>query len=124
MEAVPPLIFSAKHVLRGWVDANVVLDLSLQREPWLSQARPFWWTRLGAGGVGRRDDRAPPRGRVRPKTQNGRPLRRYRRRWKNERLFAWLGNFRRLVVRYERHALNYLGFVHLGCILIVLRQGL
>ncbi len=41
------------------------------------------------------------RGRVRPKTQDGRPLRRYRRRWKIERLFAWLGNFRRLVVRYE-----------------------
>lgn len=32
--------------------------------------------------------------------------------------------FRRLVVRYERHALNYLGFVHLACILILLRQGL
>ncbi len=64
------------------------------------------------------------RGRVRPKTQDGRPLRRYRRRWKIERLFAWLGNFRRLVVRYERHAINYLGFVHLGCILILLRQSL
>lgn len=62
------------------------------------------------------------RGRVRPKTQAGRPLRRYRRRWKIERLFAWLGNFRRLVVRYERYALNYLGFVHLGCILILLRR--
>ena len=64
------------------------------------------------------------RGRVRPKTQDGRPLRRYRRRWKIERLWAWLGNFRRLVVRYERHALNYLGFVHLGCILILLRRCL
>ena len=69
------------------------------------------------------------RGRTRPKTQDGRPLRRDRRRWKIERLFAWLGNFRRLVVRYERYALNYLGFVHLGfvhlgCILILLRQGL
>jgi transposase len=63
------------------------------------------------------------RGRKRPKTQDGRPLRRYKRRWKVERLFAWLGNFRRLVVRYERHALNYLGFVQLGCILILLRQG-
>jgi transposase len=64
------------------------------------------------------------RNRTRPKTQDGRPLRRYRRRWKVERLFAWLGNFRHLVVRYERYALNYLGFVHLGCILILLRQGL
>jgi transposase len=63
------------------------------------------------------------RGRKRPKTQDGRPLRRYRRRWKIERLFAWLGNFRRLVVRYERHALNYLGFVQLGCILILLRHA-
>jgi transposase len=63
------------------------------------------------------------RNRKKPKTQDGRPLRRYKRRWKIERLFAWLGNFRRLVVWYERHALNYLGFVQLGCILILLRQG-
>jgi hypothetical protein len=39
------------------------------------------------------------RGRTRPKTQDGSPLRRYRRHRKIERLFAWLGNFRRLVVR-------------------------
>src|SRR5579884_4200638 len=64
------------------------------------------------------------RNRKKPKTQDGRPPRRCRCRWKVERLFAWLSNFRRLVVRYERHALNDLGFVHLGCILILLRQGL
>jgi transposase len=63
------------------------------------------------------------RNRKRPKTQDGRPLRRYKRRWKIERLFAWLGNFRRIVVRYERHTLNYLGFVHLGCNFILLRQA-
>jgi transposase len=34
--------------------------------------------------------------------QDGRKLRRYRRRWIVERTFAWLGHFRRLVVRYER----------------------
>ena len=51
------------------------------------------------------------RNRKKPKTQDGRSLRRYKRRWKVERLFAWLGNFRRLVVRYEYHAANYLGFV-------------
>ena len=54
-------------------------------------------------------------------TQDGRKLRRYRRRWKVERPFAWLQNFRRLVVRYEYHAENFLGFVHLGCIRILLR---
>ena len=59
--------------------------------------------------------------RRRPKTQDGRPLRRYRRRWKIERLFAWLFNFRRLVTRYERHAENFLAFLHLGCICILLR---
>jgi transposase len=52
--------------------------------------------------------------RRKPKTQDGRKLRRYKRRWKIERLFAWLRNFRRLVVRYERRAENYLSFVHLG----------
>jgi transposase len=61
------------------------------------------------------------RNRKKAKTQDGRKLRRYKRRWKVERLFAWLGNFRRLVVRYERRAENYLGFVHLGCIVILLR---
>ena len=55
-------------------------------------------------------------------TQDGRPLRRYKRRWKVERLFAWLHNFRRLVVRYDRHAENFLGFVHLGCICILFRH--
>jgi transposase len=55
-------------------------------------------------------------------TQDGRKLRRYRRRWKIERLFAWLQNFRRIVVRYEYHHANYLGFVHLACIIILLRN--
>ncbi len=59
--------------------------------------------------------------RKRAPTQDGRPLRRYQRRWKVERLFAWLQNFRRIVTRYERHLENYLGFVQLGCLIILLR---
>ena len=59
--------------------------------------------------------------RRKPPTQDGRVLRRYCRRWKIERLFAWLHNFRRLVVRYDYHVENYLGFVQLGCMLIMLR---
>ncbi len=58
----------------------------------------------------------------RGKTQDGRQLRRYCRRWKIERLFAWLQNFRRLVTRYERHATNFLACVQLGCIVILGRQ--
>lgn len=65
---------------------------------------------------------APHRRSRRRPTQDGRPLRRYVRRWKVERLFAWLQNFRRLVTRYERHAPNFLAFVQLGCILILLRH--
>lgn len=55
-------------------------------------------------------------------TQDGRPLRRYHRRWKVERLFAWLYNFRRLVVRYEYNAGNFQGFLHLAAALILLRH--
>ena len=58
------------------------------------------------------------------KPQDGRPLRRYRRRWMIERLFACLHNFRRLVVRYEYHVENYLGFLRLGCAIILLREFL
>jgi transposase len=59
--------------------------------------------------------------RKKPKTQDGRSLRRYRRRWKVERLFSWLYNFRRLSTRWEFHADNFLGMLQLGCILILLR---
>jgi transposase len=62
------------------------------------------------------------RDRKRPRTQDGRPLRRYKRRWKIERLFAWLQNYRRILVRYDRHLDNYLGFVQLGCIVILLKR--
>ncbi len=62
--------------------------------------------------------------RKKPKTQDGRPLRRYKRRWKIERLIAWLQNFRRVIVRYEYYPENYQGFVQLGCMVILLRQYL
>jgi transposase len=62
--------------------------------------------------------------RVKPATQDGRSLRRYKKRWKIERLFAWLQNFRRLVVRYEYHLQNFLGMVQLACVVILLRRVL
>jgi transposase len=64
------------------------------------------------------------RNRKKEKTQDGRKLRRYKRRWKIERLFAWLQNFRRLVVRYEYKDENFLGMVQLACIVILLRKCL
>ena len=62
------------------------------------------------------------RGRVRPKTQDGRKLRRYKRRWKIERTFAWLHCFRRLLVRHEHRLDVYRAFFHIACALIVLRH--
>ena len=56
------------------------------------------------------------------KYQDGRKLRRYKRRWTVERTFAWLQNFRRLVVRWEREITVYQAFFHVACILITLRQ--
>jgi transposase len=56
------------------------------------------------------------------KHQDGRKLRRYKRRWTIERTFAWLQNFRRLVVRWEREITVYQAFFHVACVLITLRQ--
>jgi transposase len=68
---------------------------------------------------------APLRGGKNPtrrRRQDGRSLRRYRRRWKVERLFAWLKAFRRIAMRWDRKAENFLAFLHLGCIVILLRR--
>ena len=58
----------------------------------------------------------------RVRKQDGRPLRRYRRRWLIERFFAWLQRWRRVVIRYEHKAENFLGFVQLACAVILLRH--
>jgi transposase len=60
--------------------------------------------------------------RVKRSTQDGRPLRRYRRRWKVERSISWLQNFRRLVTRYEYHAYLFHGLAQLACLVVVLKQ--
>ena len=66
---------------------------------------------------------APQRAnRCRRQTQDRRELRRYCRRWKIERLFAWLHNFRRLVIRWEYHQANFLAMLQLGCLVILLRH--
>ena len=61
------------------------------------------------------------RNRKKKNTQDGRKLRRYKRRWIVERFFAWLFNFRRTLGRYEYKAANYFVFVLLACMKILLR---
>ncbi len=60
--------------------------------------------------------------RVRHATQDGRRLRRYQRRWLVERFFAWLQWQRRILCRWEYYAQNFLGFVQLACINMLLKR--
>ena len=52
--------------------------------------------------------------------EDKRKLRRYRKRWKIERSIAWVQNFRRVYVRYDRILTVYLGLVYCACLLIAL----
>lgn len=61
------------------------------------------------------------RSRKKAATQDGRTLRRYRKRYKIERTFAWLFNHRRLVTRYEHYDHLFEGFVQLACLFIILK---
>jgi len=62
------------------------------------------------------------RGRVRKPTQDQRKLRRYQRRWKVERFFAWLFNYRRCIVRHENKAQNFKAIILFACIMIFLKS--
>lgn len=62
------------------------------------------------------------KGRVRKPTQDGRALRRYRRRWKVERTISWLQGFRRLVTRYEFYSFLFHAFAKIACLIILLRR--
>ena len=60
--------------------------------------------------------------RKRKKLQDGRSLRRYRRRWKMERSNSWLHNFRRFATRNDWYLLTFTGFVQLACLKTVLNR--
>jgi transposase len=55
------------------------------------------------------------------KTQDGRKLRRYERRWLVERFFAWIQWQRRLLIRWEYYVENFFGFVQLATMVVLLR---
>ena len=59
--------------------------------------------------------------RTKPPVQDGRPLRRYKRRYKVERSISWLHNFRRLITRWEYYPELFEGFVHLACLYTILK---
>jgi len=47
----------------------------------------------------------------------------YEQRWKVERTFAWLGNFRRLLIRWERRFEAFKGFVIFTCMFVTIRNA-
>lgn len=46
----------------------------------------------------------------------------YRERWHVERTFAWLQTFRRVLIRYERHAAVYLAFLYIAAMVVCVRR--
>ena len=44
------------------------------------------------------------------------------RRWVVERTHSWLNRFRRILIRWEKKAMNYLSLLHLACALITFRS--
>jgi len=64
-----------------------------------------------------------PNRRNRCRTQDGRALRRYKRRWRVERLFAWLFTYRRLNTRWKLKLDNVLGMVQLAALIILLARA-
>ncbi len=61
-----------------------------------------------------------PNRRNRRKTQDGRKLRRYKRRWKVERFFSCLQSYRHITIRYDYYAENYFSMIQLASIMIFL----
>lgn len=53
---------------------------------------------------------------------DGRKMRRYRKRFKIERTFAWLNAFRHLIIRHDRYLFMYVAFFHLACVILLLRR--
>ena len=45
------------------------------------------------------------------------------RRWVVERTHSWLNRFRRILIRWEKKAENYLGLLHLACAIITCRRA-
>lgn len=45
------------------------------------------------------------------------------RRWVVERTHSWMTNWRKILVRYERKVMNYLGLLHISAAIMALRQA-
>ncbi len=64
----------------------------------------------------------PKRSKAHPLPAPGDPDRHPPRRWVVEVGHSWFNRFRRLLIRWDKQAANYLGFIHLAAILIIYRK--
>ena len=46
----------------------------------------------------------------------------YKNRWKVERFLAWIQNWRRITTRWDYYAENYLGFIQLACVVMLVKR--
>ena len=105
----------------GTLDAAFVADLPprlIGDKAWDATAlQERLWAERGIDLI------APKRGGERPSTrrQDRRKLRRYKRRWRVESLFAQLKRFRRIATRWDVKSANFLGFLQLACSVLLLR---
>jgi transposase len=60
--------------------------------------------------------------RVKPSRNDGRRLRRYRRRWRVERTNAWLHCYRAVAVRWSYYSFMYVGAVYIAFIHMALQR--
>jgi putative transposase len=45
------------------------------------------------------------------------------RRWVVERTHSWMNRFRRILIRWDKRAVNYIAFLHFACALVALRAA-
>jgi IS5 family transposase len=72
-------------------------------------------------GVCQRNYRPHIRRRGEPKLESDAPRHHPAHRWVVERTNSWHNRFRKLAVRFEKKAHNYLALVHLACCFIIYR---
>jgi transposase len=107
--AVPALASIPAGVLVPW-DVPVLADRAYDSDPLRDELADDGYRLL-----------APHRhNRTRPSRNDGRRMRRYRRRYVVEHAFGWLHSYRRVMVRQEWWSHLHMGFVHIACTLIAL----
>src|SRR5438445_659525 len=100
----------------------VVDGAAIPRELCLDRGYDYAACREAATSRGYTPHIPPKRSAEQPLPPPGDPDRHPPRRWVVEACHSWFNRFRRLLVRWEKQAANYLAFVQLAAILIVYRK--